>query len=99
LNDGRIDRVYRLRCYEEAVDSLPPDLRDYTNAAEVIERALQSAARNSPAPAPAADRGTGSAKHRTLLVVLVSAGVALLGVAALGRLARRGGPGTTRTRR
>ena len=44
-DNGRIDRVYRLQCYEEAIDGIPVDLRDYTNAADVIGRALTAAAR------------------------------------------------------
>jgi hypothetical protein len=43
--DGRVDGVYELSCYQEAVDAIPSDLRDYTNAAEVIERALTVAVR------------------------------------------------------
>ena len=44
-DNGRIDRAYELHCYEEAVDALPADLRDYTDAAEVIQRAMTRAAR------------------------------------------------------
>ena len=46
--DGRVDRAYRLECYQVAVESLPSDVRDYTNAQEEIERALQSAIRSEP---------------------------------------------------
>ena len=52
FDDGRIDRVYALPCYEDAIATLPPDLRDYTDAQDVIGRALTSAARGRPdAPA------------------------------------------------
>ncbi len=43
--DGRVDRTYDLTCYEAAIDDLPSDLRDYSDAEVVITRALASAAR------------------------------------------------------
>jgi hypothetical protein len=43
FDNGRIDRIYDLHCYEDAIDSIPSDLRDYANAEEVISRALQFA--------------------------------------------------------
>src|SRR5687768_2073347 len=43
--DGRVDRVYPLDCYQQAVESLAPDIRDYTDAQESIERALVQAMR------------------------------------------------------
>jgi hypothetical protein len=52
-DNGRIDRLYALHCYEEAIDSTPSDLRDYTDVTEVIERALTAALREtSGAAAP-----------------------------------------------
>ena len=45
FDNGRIDRLYPLNCYEEAIDAIPADLRDYADAEEVITRALQSALR------------------------------------------------------
>ncbi len=55
FDNGLIDRVYGLRCYEDAMTALPPDVRDYTDAEVVIRRALQQAARLEPASAsPAA---------------------------------------------
>ena len=41
--DGRIDKIYPLHCYEEAIDAVPPDIRDYADATDVIQRALQQA--------------------------------------------------------
>jgi hypothetical protein len=57
FDNGRIDRLYDLHCYEEAIDSIPPDLRDYANAEEIISRALQAAVNNEldpggPDPSP-----------------------------------------------
>ena len=43
FDNGRIDRLYPLHCYEEAIDAIPPDIRDYANAADVIKHALQRA--------------------------------------------------------
>ncbi len=45
FDNGRIDRLYPLHCYEDAIDAIPDDLRDYADAEEVISRALQSALR------------------------------------------------------
>jgi hypothetical protein len=46
-DNGRIDRLYPLHCYEDAIDAIPPDIRDYADAEEVISRALQSALRGN----------------------------------------------------
>ena len=43
FDNGRIDKLYPLNCYEEAIDGIPPDLRDYADAEDVITRALQAA--------------------------------------------------------
>jgi hypothetical protein len=43
FDNGRIDRLYDLHCYEDAIDAIPNDLRDYANAEEIISRALQAA--------------------------------------------------------
>jgi hypothetical protein len=50
FDNGRIDRLYPLNCYEEAIDAIPDDLRDYADAEEVITRALQAALRGELAP-------------------------------------------------
>lgn len=85
--DGRVDRAYPLECYQVAVESLPSDLRDYTNAQEEIERALQSAARSG---APDASDGTTTSSSTTSFLVPALA-VAATGVLAGGGvwLARR----------
>ena len=80
--DGRVDRAYRLECYQIAVDSLPSDLRDYTNAQEEIERALQSAARSGETEAT--NRTATSSSSSVLGPALaVAATVALAGGGAL----------------
>lgn len=50
FDNGRIDRIYPLNCYEEAIDAIPDDLRDYADAEDVITRALQAALRGDLAP-------------------------------------------------
>lgn len=50
FDNGRVDKLYPLNCYEDAIDAIPDDLRDYADAEEVITRALQSALRGELAP-------------------------------------------------
>jgi hypothetical protein len=54
-DDGRVDRTYPLHCYDDAIEALPPDVRDYSSAKEDIQRALQARMRNEPAPAATTD--------------------------------------------
>jgi hypothetical protein len=51
-DNGRIDRLYKLHCYEEAIDAIPPELRDYTNAVDVIRQAYLSRTGTSLSPPP-----------------------------------------------
>lgn len=85
--DGRVAPKYSLPCYEEAIDALPTDIRDYTNAEDAISRALSSAVRtNNPAP-PVADQ---SARSVPLpLIALTALALAVLGAGSLGYAARR----------
>lgn len=97
-NNGRIDRLYQLHCYEEAIEAIPLDLRDYTNAADVIGRALTSALRQqSSSPeeevteaeaAPDVDTAGASSLPLPLLLV-TGVSLALLAAGALGHLSRR----------
>jgi hypothetical protein len=48
--DGRVDGTYALHCYDEAIDNLPRDVRDYSSAKEDIQRALQARQRGEDAP-------------------------------------------------
>ena len=48
--DGRIDGTYELHCYDDAIEILPRDVRDYSSAKEDIQRALQAKLRGQPAP-------------------------------------------------
>jgi hypothetical protein len=46
-DNGRIDRLYPLNCYEEAIDAIPSDIGPYVDAEDVITRALQGALRGN----------------------------------------------------
>jgi len=48
--DGRVDGTYQLHCYDDAIDNLPRDVRDYSSAKEDIQRALQARQRGEDAP-------------------------------------------------
>ncbi len=50
--DGRIDGTYALHCYDDAIEQLPRDVRDYSSAKEDIERALQARLREETTPPP-----------------------------------------------
>jgi hypothetical protein len=68
FDNGRIDRIYPLNCYEEAIDAIPADLRDYADAEDVITRALQSALRGKLAtggqdPTPGSGSTSGGGKN------------------------------------
>ena len=54
-DDGRIDGSYKLHCYDDAIEILPRDVRDYSSAKEDIERALQAKLRGEPAPPATTD--------------------------------------------
>ena len=68
-DDGRVGKIYPLHCYRDAIDSLPPDVIDYSNAKEEIGRALAFASKASPTraaqdPTPATTT-TGTGKTGT----------------------------------
>lgn len=93
--DGRVDRVYPLECYHAAIGSLPPDIRDYTDATDSIERALTLAVRaksgtseqSAPRTPPVA---AGAAEEIPLsLMGLGGLAAALLAAGALGYTSRR----------
>ena len=46
FKDGRVDKIYALHCYDEALDQLPNDVRTYSDAPQAIKRALQQALAN-----------------------------------------------------
>jgi hypothetical protein len=87
--DGRVDRVYPLACYREAVSHLPEDLRSYSSAPDDIHRALLerrsiqslSAVGERPVePLAATDPGTG----RSRAVMIIPGVIGFVAVAGLG---------------
>jgi hypothetical protein len=57
--DGRIDKTYPVHCYQDALKHLPQDVKTYSDAYDVISRALADATRgkktinpNAPVPPP-----------------------------------------------
>ena len=53
--DGRVDGTYPAHCYDDAIEILPRDVRDYSSASEDIGRALQNRLRGLPAPPATTD--------------------------------------------
>jgi hypothetical protein len=72
-DNGRVDGTYQLHCYDDAIDALPRDVRDYSSAKEDIERALQNRMIGKPAPpaaedpSPAEGEGEGEGENEGLL--------------------------------
>ena len=61
--DGRVDKIYRIPCYQEAIRALPVDVLDYSNAREDILRALAYAKQGKSGPGPSGGPGR-RARHR-----------------------------------
>ena len=102
--DGRVDGVYALPCYGDALEGLPEDVRAYSSAEDVISRALYAriaavTAKKTKQPARTAPkedvRSEAVASGRDLprsfpLPIVVLALVALaIGFAVSGRLVSR----------
>jgi len=51
--DGRVDQIFPPHCYREAIQSLPVDVKEYSNAEEDILRALAYARQGKKDPGPA----------------------------------------------
>jgi hypothetical protein len=54
-DNGRVDGSYPLHCYDDAIDELPRDVKDYSSAKDDIERALQARMNGQDAPPAAGD--------------------------------------------
>ena len=59
FDNGRVDRLYPLNCYEEAIDAIPSDIQDYSDARDVITRALQDALHGKLSPEGSVDPSPG----------------------------------------
>jgi hypothetical protein len=63
--DGRVDGTYPFHCYDDAIEILPRDVRDYSSAKEDIERALQARMRGDEPPPATSDPTPGDEKQET----------------------------------
>ena len=81
--DGHVTKKYALPCYEEAIDALPTDIRDYTNAEDVITRALSSAVRSGSSNGAAVEPLNTSVRDAGP-VLFAAAGLALVVLATGG---------------
>ena len=88
--DGRMNRVYPVDCYREALASLPEDLRIYSSAETDITRAMQARVRTvgvtkaAASPKAAAAPKTNGGHHGVspFVILAVTAGL-VLGVGSL----------------
>jgi hypothetical protein len=55
FDNSRVDLTYPRHCYDDAIELLQPDVRDYSNAEEEITRALQRRGRTVPPPSATTD--------------------------------------------
>lgn len=92
LDDGSIDGVYRLQCYEAAIEAMPNDVRDYSDATDAIRRSLAAAViapkspggggGAEPSPTAAPEVGASSASAFLPFPLLVLVGVVLASITA-----------------
>jgi hypothetical protein len=85
--DTRVDGAYPSACYRRAIESLPEDLRAYSNAAADIQRALLAELASSAASATATrpTREHGDSAQGLLRVLILVAGVSVVAVLAAAR--------------
>ena len=100
-DNSRIDGTYQLHCYQDAVDALPQDLLDYSDAADVIGRAFRDAggrriqiARKSPdqqrkIATPDVTNASSPSSLPVPLIVLSIVALALLAAGGYGYVSRR----------
>ena len=96
-DNGRVDGLYPLHCYQLALARMPTDLRDYTNASDAIHRALtqaasasgkKSAAQLAAGTTPAVGANDPSSLPLPL-VALIGVSLAVLAAGSVGYVARR----------
>jgi hypothetical protein len=103
LDNSRIDGTYPLHCYQDAIDQVPSDIRDYSDAVDVISAALRSAgghaklglkkhdgSQRTPQIAPNPTSSTSSPSSFPIpLLVLGGVALALLAAGGYGYVSRR----------
>jgi hypothetical protein len=76
--DGRFDHVYPVKCYRDALSSLPEDLRIYSSAESDITRALQARIRTQRLAKAVPAKANGTHRGVSPFVILaVTAGLVL----------------------
>ena len=65
--DGRVDGIYPIPCYQQAIQNLPDDVRSYADAASEIRRAMLDRLRHK-------DQPTASGKRKVAPVVFSPTG-------------------------
>ena len=65
--DGRVDGIYPIPCYQQAIQNLPDDVRSYADAASEIRRAMLDRLRHKDDPP-----GTASNKRKAAPVIFSS---------------------------
>ena len=108
---GKLDRPYPVRCYQDALDAMPEDMRSYTTAPDDIRRALLArlrVTRTHHGQPGARRRAVASAPRATAREALSAAGVTtratgiplpLVVLAAIGLVLLLGGSGALLSRR
>ena len=89
-DNGRLDRLYALNCYEQAMRTMSPEIRDYSDAPEVIDRALTLAVRKrggEKQDAPPAGRAVAASATHTAETTAIPTSLFVLGALALSALA------------
>ena len=72
--DGRIDGTYPVECYQEALASMPEDVRVYSSAEDDITRALQDRLETrSTAASKRTEKDDGDGSTSPLLIVALTA--------------------------
>jgi hypothetical protein len=100
--DGKLNRVYPVRCYQDALNRMPEDMRSYTSAPDDIQRALlaqlrqgrtngdrQTGARREALSAIGVDEVARSTGIPRPVVALGVIGIALVAAGSGGLVARR----------
>lgn len=64
-DNGRVDKIYPLSCYREAIRILPTDVLDYSNAKQEIGRALAYAKQGKQDPGSKPTTGTDTTPTET----------------------------------